>query len=137
MTREEAIKAIMTYFDENEEEFNRVIEEADAWDGVLGDDRKYSMDMLDDFYCGQPASKLLEDLTEDFRKNDNYFYFSIYGLESCDSPDYLYDYNTDSFAECLIDGDYNIDLPYEVEEIIDSIEDEEDEEDEEEEAEET
>ena len=131
MTREEAIEAIVRYFDENEDEFNRVIEEADSWNGILGDDRKFPMSELDDFYYGQPATKLLEDLTEDFCKNDDYFYFSIYGLESCDDPDYLCDYNTDDFAESLIDGDYNIDLPYEVEEIIDSIEDEEEEEDEE------
>ena len=52
-TREDTIKRIIEFFEENEDIFNDCIEELDGWDGYLGDDRYYSMDELNDLYSGQ------------------------------------------------------------------------------------
>ena len=57
-------------------------EELDSWDGFLGDDRAYSMCELDELHCGLKASDFIARLTKDFNINDDYFYYSIYGLES-------------------------------------------------------
>lgn len=38
--------ALMSYFEENEDDFNDSIEELDSYNGYLGDDRYYSMDEL-------------------------------------------------------------------------------------------
>lgn len=50
--RENTIKKIIAYFEENESVFNDCIEELDSWNGYLGDDRYYEMEMLKEFYHG-------------------------------------------------------------------------------------
>ncbi len=141
-TTEEAVKAIIEYFEENTDEFEAVIEELDSYDGYLGDDRYYNMEDIDDFYSGQPASEILarafygydaETWTTDdhgnktygaFNPNRDYFYYNGYGnLVSADYKDYSAHLDK-WFAERLIDEAgslYNI--PDEVQDIIDAIED--------------
>lgn len=88
--REEAIEML-----ENDDElFCNMVEELDSWNGYADGYRAYGMDELDEQYYDCPASKVINDLTEDFSINDNYFYFSIYGLESCDDKAELYRDNT-------------------------------------------
>lgn len=67
-----------------------VCEELDSWDGFLGDDRCYSMDEIDEILYGKKPSEILNMVTSDFNYNDDYFYFSIYGLESCDDKADVY-----------------------------------------------
>ena len=141
-TTEEAVKAIIAYFEENEDEYNDVIEELDSYNGYLGDDRYYNMEDLDEFYSGQPASEILarafyghdaETWTTDdhgnktygeFNPNREYFYYNGYGnLVSADYKDYSAHLDK-WFAEKLIDEAYNLDnIPDDVMEIIDAIED--------------
>lgn len=106
-TRENIIEKIVAYFEENEDVFNDCIEELDAYNGYLGDDRYYSMDDLDELYSGQDASEILRrafyGYDEDtystdssgnreygaFNPNRDYFRFNGYGnLVSADYKDY-------------------------------------------------
>jgi hypothetical protein len=115
---ENTIKKIIAYFEENEDTFNECIEELDAYNGYLGDDRYYSMDELDDLMELKSATELLnmaffghdEDTHHTdaygnieygaFNPNRNYFTFNGYGnLISTDYPDYSA--NLDSY--CIID----------------------------------
>ena len=79
-----------------------LVDELDAWNGYADGFRAYDMCELDDFYSGVSATKLLEDLTADFNKYDEWFYFSIYGLESTNDKADLYRANTD--AEEIFDN---------------------------------
>ena len=75
---------------ENDDLFASCVEDLDSWNGFADGFRAYDMCELDDYYCDCKATKLLEDLTKDFNITDNYFYFSIYGLESTDDKIELY-----------------------------------------------
>lgn len=98
---------IIRYFEENEEVFNNCIEELDSWNGYLGDDRYYEMELLQEFYRGVDPIELLnrayfghdaETWTTDaygnktygaFNPNREYFYYNGYGnLVSADYKDY-------------------------------------------------
>lgn len=143
-TREELIKAIVNYFEENEAEFDEVIEQADSYDGILGDDRYYCMEDLDEFYHDTAPTELLNRVYyghdadnystdshgdksySEFCPNRTYFYYNGYGnLVSTDYKDYT-SYNDEYFVGKLVDGEYGnyIDLPEEVQEMIDEFNEE-------------
>ena len=107
MTRSDTIKKIITYFEQNEDVFNSCIEELDAYNGYLGDDRYYSMDELDELYNGTDPLEILRRAyygrdddtytTDDngnraygeFNPNRDYFTFNGYGnFVSTDYKDY-------------------------------------------------
>lgn len=141
MTREEATKRIIEYFEENENEYNATIEELDNYNGYLGDDRYYNMDVLDEFYSGVEATEILarafygydaETWTIDgsgnktygsFNPNREYFSYNGYGnLVSSDYKDYS-DKLDHWFVDSLIDNiDSLYEVPAEVQDIIDNIE---------------
>ena len=100
-------KKIIEFFKENEELFNRCIEELDAYNGYLGDERYYPMYELDDFYIGTELSEILDRVffgyDEDtysinsngsiehgqFNPNREFFRYNGYGnLVSADYKDY-------------------------------------------------
>ena len=142
MLKEKAIEMIINYFQENEEEFNTLIEELDSYNGYLGDDRYYNMEDLDEFYSGVEASEVLrrafyghyaetwhtdshgEKEYGAFNPNRDYFYYNGYGnLVSADYKDYS-DKLDEWFVNEIIDNAAQLDeIPAEVQEIIDSIED--------------
>jgi hypothetical protein len=101
------IEKIIAYFNDNEETFNACIEELDAYNGYLNDDRYYDMEMLNEFYHGSDPIELLQRAyygrdddtwTTDasgnktygeFNPNRDYFYYNGYGnLVSSDYKDY-------------------------------------------------
>lgn len=105
--KEQIVKEIIEYFEENEEVFNEIIEELDAWDGYLNDDRYYYMDELNELYNGVEPLELLnrvyyghdeDSWTTDsignksygeFNPNRDYFTHNGYGnLISTDYKDY-------------------------------------------------
>lgn len=57
--KEQTIKKIIAYFEENEETFNACIEELDGYNGYLGDDRYYEMEYLNEFYNSAEPLELL------------------------------------------------------------------------------
>ena len=141
MLKEKAIEMIINYFQENEEEFNVLIEELDSYNGYLGDDRYHNMEDLDEFYSGTEATEVLrrafyghdaETWHTDssgnkeygaFNPNRNYFYYNGYGnLVSADYKDYSYKLD-EWFVNALIENAAQLyEIPDEVQEIIDSIE---------------
>lgn len=111
------INKIIKFFKDNEELFNSCIEELDAYDGYLGDDRYYYMEDLNDFYHGADPLELLyrvfyghdETYTTDstgnkvygeFNPNREYFKYNGYGnLISTDYKDYSDFLNEDLIEE--------------------------------------
>jgi hypothetical protein len=73
-----------------------ICEELDNWDGFLGDDRCYYMGDIDDILYGKKPSEIIDMITSDFDSSCEYFYFSIYGLESCDDRA---DHYLDNFSD--------------------------------------
>ena len=110
MTNAEAIEAIINYFEENMDEFEGVIEELDGYSGILGDDRYYYMNELDELYNGE------------FNPNRSYFTYNGYGnLISTDYKDYS-DHLDKWFAQDLIEHESHLyEIPADIEEIINSI----------------
>ena len=110
----------------NDDLFIDMIEELDSWNGYADGFRAWDMSEIDEFYCNCKASKLLDDMTRDFNKYDNYFYFSIYGLESTDYKIDLYREHVDEgeLLDNLIDNACYLDFwnHKEFAELLDEIE---------------
>lgn len=113
---------LMNLFESNEELFNQTIEELDGYNGYLGDDRYYEMDILSEFYSGTDPIDLLNraffgydseswytDATGNkvygsFNPNRSYFSYNGYGnLVSSDYKDYSM-YLDDYFINAVIDN---------------------------------
>lgn len=108
MSKKEIItNAIINFFEANEDIFNQCIEELDNYNGFLGDDRYYEMELLNDFYSNTEPLELLarvyyghddDTYTTDgsgnrtygeFNPNREFFYYNGYGnLVSSDYKDY-------------------------------------------------
>ena len=105
--KQNTIKKIIEYFENNEEIFNTCIEELDSYNGYLNDDKYYEMEMLNDIYHGSDPLEILErayygrdddtwhtdahgnKIYGEFNPNREYFYYNGYGnLVSSDYKDY-------------------------------------------------
>lgn len=149
--RQETTNKILAYFRENEDVFNQCIEELDSYNGYLGDNRYYDMEMLNEFYIGVEPTEILarafygrddDTYTTDasgnkiygeFNPNRDYFYYNGYGnLVSSDYKDYsvyLDDNTIQEMSDCRNDI-YSIDDDCDLAELFDELEqDEESEED--------
>lgn len=142
-TTEKITEKIIAYFDEHEDIYNEAVEELDAYNGYLGDDRYYDMDELDELYNGTEPSEILarafygydEDVWTinkygekeygPFNPNREYFKFNAYGnLVSSNYRDYsslLDHYIIESMLE---NRDYidTIDNDPELSELFDELE---------------
>lgn len=106
---ENTIKKIIAYFEENENTFNECIEELDSYNGYLGDDRYYEMDMLNELFTDCDNIDLLNraffgrdddswhtdasgnKIYGEFNPNRDYFTFNGYGnLVSSNYKDYTH-----------------------------------------------
>lgn len=106
-TAEKIMEKIIAYFNDHEDIYNDAVEELDACNGYLGDDRYYSMDELDDMYNGTEPTEILarafygydeETWTTNkdgdkeygpFNPNRDFFRYNGYGnLVSADYKDY-------------------------------------------------
>ena len=132
---------LFNYYKENEEDFNHDIEELDAWNGYLGDERIGEMDFLDELYQLKEATDILrsayfghdDDTWHDengekvygkFNPNRDYFYLNGYGnLVSTDYKDYS-SFLDEYFVQEIIDNECHLYLSDGAQEIIDSYEDE-------------
>jgi hypothetical protein len=134
---------LLKLFEEDEELFNRTIEELDSYNGFLGDDRYYEMELLNEFYNDVEPLELLQRVYfgrdddtytiessgnktyGEFNPNRNYFYYNGYGnLISSDYKDYSYKLD-DYFIDALIENYQYLYLDDEVIEIIEEGEDDE------------
>lgn len=148
--RQETINKILAYFRENEDVFNQCIEELDSYNGYLGDNRYYDMEMLNEFYIGVEPTEILarafygrddDTYTTDasgnkiygeFNPNRDYFYYNGYGnLVSSDYKDYsvyLDDNTIQEMSDCRNDI-YCIDDDCDIAELFDELEQDEESED--------
>lgn len=88
---EKAVNELKT----NDDLFCEMVEELDNWNGYADGFRAYDMSELDELHYGIKLSDFLARLTKDFNLQDDYFYYSIWGLESTDDKTALYRDNTD------------------------------------------
>ena len=128
-------EALLSYYQENEEDFNYDIEELDSWNGYLGDERVEPMESLDEFYQGTEPTEILmcaffgyddayakSELRAPFNPNRDYFYFNGYGnLVSTDYKDYS-SFLDEYFVKEIIDNECHLDLSDGAQEIIDNYE---------------
>ena len=125
--KEQIIKKIIAYFEENESIFNSCMEDLDAYNSYLGDDRYYEMEYLSEFYNGTDPIELLnrayfgydadawhtnshgEREYNAFNPNREYFTYNGYGnLVSTNYKDYSA--HLDSYAiEAMSENRYYID----------------------------
>lgn len=124
---ENTIKKIIAYFEENEDTFNECIEELDSYNGYLGDDRYYEMEMLNELFTDCDNIDLLnraffgrdddswhtdahgEKVHGSFNPNRDFFYFNGYGnLVSSNYKDYTHKLDK-YFIEALLENRSYID----------------------------
>ena len=104
---EKLIERIIKIFEEDKNLFEECIEQLDAYNGYLGDDRFYPMEELEELLSNKSPLDLLNmayfgrddeswhydssnnKIYDSFNPNRNYFYFNGYGnLCSCNYKDY-------------------------------------------------
>jgi hypothetical protein len=126
-TRGQIIDDIIDFFAANDDVLIECIEDLDVYNGYLGDDRYYDMEMIDEFYVGADPTEILrrafygydvescytdsrgEKVYGKFNPNREYFRYNGYGnLVSCDYKDYS-DHNDVYFVVALIENRNNID----------------------------
>lgn len=78
---------------EEDDVFVEAVKELSSWDGFV-EEECFPMDELDDLYGHMNLGDFLNHITSDFNHNDNYFYETIYGLESCDDE-------ADHYRDCV------------------------------------
>jgi hypothetical protein len=149
--REKTIKKIIAYFEDNNEIFNECIAELDSYNGYLGDNRYYEMELLNEIFSENEPLEILnraffghdEDdwhtdgsgnkIYSEFNPNKDYFKFNGYGnLISTNYPDYS-DYIDEYVIEEMSENRreiYAIDDNEELSELFDELENEDDENDE-------
>lgn len=117
--KETTVNKIIEYFNRYDSMLTACIEELDAYNGYLGDDRYYEMDLLNDFYsCTEPLELLQrayfgrdnDSWTTDsrgdkhygeFNPNRDYFKYNGYGnLVSTNYRDYN-DFNDEYLVQAL------------------------------------
>lgn len=91
--RKQLLSNLEEYFSSHTEEWNYCIEELDAWNGYLGDDKFYRMDEIDEVLWGRTASDILSMVNGRFDGTDDYFRFDGYGN--------LYSTNNFDYSDCL------------------------------------
>lgn len=124
MKYSEMIDKAVKELEENGDLFCEMVDELDSWNGYADGFRAYDMYELDDLHSGMKLSDFLRNITKDFDLRDNYFYYSIYGLESTDNKEMLYRDNVDCGE--LLDNiiEYKNNLYFsdnDFEELIDNI----------------
>lgn len=135
-------KQLTELFESDEELFNSTIEELDSYNGYLGDNRYYEMELLNEFYSSSEPLELLsrafyghdegyhidssgKKIYGEFNPNREYFTYNGYGnLISSDYKDYGYLLD-DYFIESLMDNKDNLYLDDAILEIIEGAEEDE------------
>lgn len=75
---------------EDDEAFVNACDALDSYNGFMNDARCFSMNELDELLGEMKPSEVLNKVTKNFNIDDDYFYFSIYGLESTDNVSDVY-----------------------------------------------
>lgn len=138
MRKEELINQALEILTNDDDAFVNCIEELDSWNGYADGFRLYPMSEIDEFFYGCKIGDFLEKLSGDFHHTDEYFFDTVYGLESFDGdPVWHYEDYVDrsELIDALIEDYNHLDINWfssELDEIIEALfnEDFDDEEDE-------
>ena len=135
MNNNELREKLISYFRDNEDDMNDVMEQLDNWNGFLGDDAYFPMDELYDFYnisnrddFNNLMARIFygHDQYGDetaFNPNREYFSYNGYGnLISSDYKDYTNKFD-DYFIDEVIENRDEIALPGGVMEIFEEYDD--------------
>lgn len=87
--REYVRNTLADYLENNDDAFVEAVQELIMWNGFI-DVEAFPMNEIDEICCGMKPSELIEKMTSNFDSRDEYFYFSIWGLESCNDRAELY-----------------------------------------------
>lgn len=138
------VEELMTYYQQNEDDFDNDIEGLDCWNGILGDNRIEPMEELNEIYSWQDVTEILnrayygrddddwhkengEKVYGPFCPSREYFYFNGYGnLVSTDFKDYS-DFLNESNVQGIIGNASHLNLSDGAQDIIDNYEEEEEE----------
>lgn len=103
------IDRLTEYLEDNDDAFVEAVDELISWNGFI-DVEAFPMYEIDDICGDMKPSDLIKKMTSDFNSNDEYFYFSIYGLESCNDKAELYKDETTAgnVVDALIDDGYRL-----------------------------
>ena len=93
---------------EDDDTFVNACNALDSYDGFMNDARCYPMGELDELLGEMKPSEVLSKVTQEFDINDDYFYFSIYGLESTDDMADVYrdEHTNEEVLDALIDNSH-------------------------------
>lgn len=107
--KEYVVDKLTEYLEDDDDAFVEAVDELIRWNGFI-DVEAFPMDEIDEICYGMKPSELIEKMTSDFDSNDDYFYFSIYGLESCNDKAELYRDETtvEDVVDALIDDGYRL-----------------------------
>lgn len=113
---------------DNDDTFTACVDELDSYNGYADGFRCFDMCELDDLFYGVKLSDFLGMITDNFDLRDDYFYESIYGIESTGSKVDLYRDNVDEgeLLDSLLEN-YNrngFDVKYiddELDEILETL----------------
>ena len=78
---------------EEDDIFVEAVKELCSWNGIV-EEECFPMDELEELYGHMNLGEFLDHITSDFDHNDNYFFETIYGLESCDDE-------ADHYRDCV------------------------------------
>lgn len=140
-TKKEIRKELKDLFRDNEELFNETIEELDAYNGYLGDNRYFYMEDLTDYintsdlwssliyrmFYGRDDDSFYLNSSDNkvygkFNPNRDYFYFDAYGnLISSNYKNYSYYLDSFFIDELLVNYDF-LTLDADVEELLKELE---------------
>lgn len=103
------IDRLTEYLKDNDDAFVEAVDELISWNGFI-DVEAFPMYEIDDICGDMKPSDLIKKMTSDFDSNNEYFYFSIYGLESCNDKAELYKDETtaEDVVDALIDDGYRL-----------------------------
>ena len=96
-----------------DDELIDLVSEVHNYNGWLEEYVFYDMEELDELFCGVKPTELLSKLGDDFDVNDDGFFETMYGLESCSKCDAVTDIrnNAEEIAEAVEEIKDKIDLP--------------------------
>lgn len=94
--RERLYNEAIEELDNNDELFVEMVNQLDWYNGFADGYRCLPMSELDEYFCDKKLTEFLAEITSEFNLQDNYFYISIWGIESTDDIVDLYRSNTDS-----------------------------------------
>lgn len=80
---------------EYDDVFVEAVKELCCWNSFI-DEECFPMDNLEELYGHMKLGDFLNHITSDFDYNDDYFYESIWGLESCDDE-------AEHYRDCVTD----------------------------------